>query len=188
MKVFSLAAISTAAIFSMVQYCPAPFAIALGPALGMTAAGATAADGVIASMAGGAIAGGIGKAPSRFRRMPIQLPDGIPQYNWDQCKDQLKGAHVSLKGLEPKGTQAQKDYPESLNPAFHAYLLTPASGVRVDGVPPACMNLATVIAGQPSQDGGPVPIPMGSDSLQYNDLSDDNLRQLGQNLKANQII
>ncbi|KAJ5180235.1 hypothetical protein N7492_003445 [Penicillium capsulatum] len=162
MKVFSLAAISTAAIFSMVQYCPAPFAIALGPALGMTAAGATAADGVIASMAGGAIAGGIGKAPSRFRRMPIQLPDGIPQYNWDQCKDQLKGAHVSLKGLEPK--------------------------VRVDGVPPACMNLATVIAGQPSQDGGPVPIPMGSDSLQYNDLSDDNLRQLGQNLKANQII
>lgn len=61
-------------------------------------------------------------------------------------------------------------------------------GVRVDGVPPACMNLATVIAGQPSQEGGPVPIPMGSDSLQYNDLSQDNLRELGYNLKAKNII
>lgn len=33
------------------------------------------------------------------------------------------------------------------------------------------MNLATVLSGNPAQAGGPVPIPMGSDSLQYNDLT-----------------
>lgn len=105
MKVFSLAAISTAAIFSMVQYCPAPFAIAIGPALGMTAAATAAADGAVASVAGGAIAGGIGKAPSRFRRRAaFDLPAGVPQYNWDMCQDQLKNAQVFLHGIEPNGT------------------------------------------------------------------------------------
>lgn len=50
------------------------------------------------------------------------------------------------------------------------------------------MNLATVITGQPSQDGGPVPIPMGSDSLQYNDIDEDHMRELAYNLKSNNII
>lgn len=95
----------------MVQYCPAPFAIAIGPAIGMTAAATAAADGALASMAGGAIAGGIGKAPSRFRRNPIDLPAGVPQYNWDMCQDQLKDAHVSLQGIEPNGTWKQHKNP-----------------------------------------------------------------------------
>lgn len=32
------------------------------------------------------------------------------------------------------------------------------------------MNLATVLTGNPAQAGGPVPIPMGSDSLQYQNI------------------
>jgi hypothetical protein len=33
------------------------------------------------------------------------------------------------------------------------------------------MDLATVILSDPAQEGGPVPTPMGSASLQYNGLS-----------------
>jgi len=29
------------------------------------------------------------------------------------------------------------------------------------------MNLATVLAGQPTQEGGPIPVPMGTASLDY---------------------
>lgn len=45
------------------------------------------------------------------------------------------------------------------------------------------MNLATVITGDPSQEGGPVPTPMGSDSLDYSGVSENNLRELGKTLQ-----
>lgn len=45
------------------------------------------------------------------------------------------------------------------------------------------MNLATVLTGNPTQEGGPRPTPMGSDSLDYSGVSDDDLRQLGQALQ-----
>lgn len=62
------------------------------------------------------------------------------------------------------------------------------TGVEADGVPPACMDLATLVTGHPTQEGGPVPIVMGSASLLYNGLSQAELAQLGQVLKAKGII
>lgn len=49
------------------------------------------------------------------------------------------------------------------------------------------MDLATVLTGKPSQDGGPVPVPMGSDSLKYSGLSRDNMKDLARVLKTKGI-
>lgn len=46
------------------------------------------------------------------------------------------------------------------------------------------MNLATVITGNPSQEGGPVPVVMGSSSLQYEDLSDEERANLSEALAS----
>lgn len=46
------------------------------------------------------------------------------------------------------------------------------------------MNLATVLTGNPAQAGGPVPVPMGSDSLQYNGLSGEDRQNLANALGA----
>lgn len=40
------------------------------------------------------------------------------------------------------------------------------------------MNLATVLTGNPAQAGGPVPVPMGSSSLQYTEMTGQDRRNL----------
>ncbi|KAJ5341498.1 hypothetical protein N7541_010622 [Penicillium brevicompactum] len=161
----AIAAASALAVLSQVQYAPAPFVAGLGAALGMEAAAITAADGTLATLGGGAIAGGVGHISRRLSRSPfvskrVDLPPGVSQESFDQCQDQLKGdgVHVTISGSTP-------------------------DTVHVEGVPPACMNLATVLTGNPTQEGGPVPTPMGSDSLDYSGVSEDDLRQLGQTLQ-----
>lgn len=107
MRPFAVVALSAGALFSLVQFCPAPFSF-LG-ALGVlstegAAEGAlAAADGGLASMAGGAIAGGIGAAASNHhKRQSIpNLPPGVSQQSVQQCQDQLKGAHITLTGTPP---------------------------------------------------------------------------------------
>ncbi|KAL4744287.1 hypothetical protein BDW72DRAFT_199744 [Aspergillus terricola var. indicus] len=168
MRVSALAAFSIGAVFSGIQYCPAPFLALAGP-LAISGATAAAADGALASMAGGAIAGGIGQIEKRTLKgwrswKRFDLPAGVSQESFQQCQDQLgTTGTVQLSGLEP-------------------------DGVRVDNVPPACMNLATVITGNPTQEGGAMPIVMGSASLEYHGLTQDELAQLGEALKANGII
>lgn len=44
------------------------------------------------------------------------------------------------------------------------------------------MNLATVITGKPTQEGGAVPVPMGSSSLDYHGVTEDELSRLGKTL------
>ncbi|KAJ5326538.1 uncharacterized protein N7506_009640 [Penicillium brevicompactum] len=156
----AIAAASALAVLSQVQYAPAPFVAGLGAALGMEAAAITAADGTLATLGGGAIAGGVGHISRRLSRSPfvskrVDLPPGVSQESFDQCQDQLKGdgVHVTISGSTP------------------------------DRCSPACMNLATVLTGNPTQEGGPVPTPMGSDSLDYSGVSEDDLRQLGQTLQ-----
>lgn len=45
------------------------------------------------------------------------------------------------------------------------------------------MNLATVLAGQPTQEGGPIPVPMGTANLDYHGVTEDDLAQLGKALQ-----
>lgn len=46
------------------------------------------------------------------------------------------------------------------------------------------MNLATVLSGNPSQAGGPVPISKGTDALQYTKISVDERKKLASALGA----
>lgn len=46
------------------------------------------------------------------------------------------------------------------------------------------MNLATVLTGDPAQAGGPVPIPLGSDSLQYQGITVEDRQNLANALGA----
>ncbi|KAJ5090748.1 hypothetical protein N7532_009432 [Penicillium argentinense] len=161
----AIAAASILAVFSQVQYAPAPFAAGLGLALGMESAAIATADGALATLGGGAIAGGVGQIGRRMSRFPfvskrVDLPPGVSQESYQQCQDQLNGdgVRVEISGSTP-------------------------DTVHVKGLPPACMNLATVITGDPTQEGGPVPTPMGSDSLDYSGVSEDNLRELGKTLQ-----
>lgn len=46
------------------------------------------------------------------------------------------------------------------------------------------MDLATVLTGHPAQDGGPVPVPMGSASLEYHAVTKEEFEHLGHALKV----
>lgn len=171
MQLLSLAAVSATAILSMVQYAPAPFLLIVEASV-ETAATVAAADGAL----GGAALGGAGAASvahgisSSTRRSPINLPAGVSQHSWDLCQGQLNGAHVHFSGTNNCKSQIAPDETR----------LTIT--VRLDGLPPACMDLATVLTGDPTQEGGPVPTPMGSAAIQYSDLTKDEWIQVAKAL------
>ncbi|KNG88680.1 hypothetical protein ANOM_003089 [Aspergillus nomiae NRRL 13137] len=74
----------------------------------------------------------------------------FPQPAGDLCNDQLKGVTVE-------------------------FIPTGPGGFRIDNVPPACMTLATLFLEGP---GSPSPIPLGSASLGFSNISDDGLQRL----------
>ncbi|KAK4649987.1 hypothetical protein QC762_703415 [Podospora pseudocomata] len=76
---------------------------------------------------------------------PPTAPEGVPQFEFDRCFNDINGGSVLLEG------------PVENN------------GIRISGLPATCMNLATVLDGDAS--GGPPPTPCGSDCLLYNNLS-----------------
>ncbi|KAI1265919.1 hypothetical protein F5Y18DRAFT_32003 [Xylariaceae sp. FL1019] len=95
-------------------------------------------------------------------RMRIERQDvgpcNVPQYNFDQCHDQLANSQVT----------------SSLPSAGEAMFV---------GVPAACMDLATVLTGSCGADG-PQVIVCGSDCLNYSDLSDEDLATLSNTLRG----
>ncbi|ATY58737.1 hypothetical protein A9K55_002602 [Cordyceps militaris] len=81
-------------------------------------------------------------------------PCNVPQYNFDQCQDQLRGVTVTTS--------------------------IPAEGqAQFDNIPPACMNLAGVLTGGCGV-SGTRPQPCGSACLRYTGLSGDDLSKLSQ--------
>jgi hypothetical protein len=40
------------------------------------------------------------------------------------------------------------------------------------------MNLATVLTGDPAQTGGPIPVVLGTSSLQYQNLNEEQFQEL----------
>ncbi|KAJ5220671.1 uncharacterized protein N7469_009558 [Penicillium citrinum] len=146
------------ALVSFMQVCPAPWE-AIAPLVG----------GVIS----GSIAGGMSKSRRDFTNFPSDLgdltkrdlPAGVSQESFDQCKQQINDQGPG-------------------NPV-NVYS-TGADSARADNVPAACMDLATVFLSNPSQDGGPVPTPMGSASLEYTGLSAQDKTDLQNALSANQ--
>ncbi|KAJ6780120.1 hypothetical protein PWT90_03833 [Aphanocladium album] len=159
-------AIGLAAAVGMMQMAPAPIAIPIE---------------IGAAIAGGATAGAIGGAATLCSRycpgpkavrgakfvnmMARDLPPGVSQHSIDECKDQIKDQfNKNHKSVEISDVDEKT--------------------INVANVPAACMNLATVLTGDPAQSGGPVPIPQGSDSLHYTNISADDRKQLAKALKA----
>ncbi|KAL8387173.1 hypothetical protein RB595_010105 [Gaeumannomyces hyphopodioides] len=84
-------------------------------------------------------------------------PCGVPQYNFDMCKNDLRTVTVRTT--------------------------LPARGVaRFDNVPPTCMVLSTVLTGGCGV-APPYPTVCGSACLQYSGLSEAQLNQLGNALR-----
>lgn len=111
----AIAAASSLAVLSQIQYTPAPFAAGLGLALGMEGAAISTADGALATLGGGAIAGGIGQIGRRISRFPfvskrVDLPPGVSQETYQQCQNQLNGdgVHVEISGSTPNSKPCQQ--------------------------------------------------------------------------------
>ncbi|RYP07318.1 hypothetical protein DL765_009195 [Monosporascus sp. GIB2] len=150
-------AVSAMAAVALVQFCPAPF----GAIPAATAAGIGAASAAVSAAA--AVAGTVvtavngrsvkinGRSVSR-----IQQRQEHNQQAWNDCRSQLGSASLMFSA------------PETGN-------------VLVQGVPPACMTLATVITGQYNQGN---PIPMGSDSILFQNLSDEDVQEIQAALDA----
>jgi len=157
MPSFSTIAISTVALLAGVQYCPAPPLVAVIGIDTITAIGTAATvAGTVSSTVEGAVSDAKGKRgldgfQSRVRRGDYGLGTA-PQ----DCKNQLTSAHVTFS--RPSG-----------------------NNVLVQGIPPACMTLSTVITGK-FDEGNPV--PMGSDSIQFSNLSDDDITTIQNALNA----
>ncbi|KAI4139939.1 MAG: hypothetical protein LQ341_004022 [Variospora aurantia] len=159
----SLASIALTLVV-LFQPCPAPPLAAIG-------FGVAEAASIAGGIGGGALAGGIGVAAANSNKedsdggkmMALKRQDALsglhlPEQAANDCRGQLQTANVNVS---PVGV----------------------NGVRFDGVPSACMTLATVFLGDNPQ-ADSAPIPMGSASLQYNNLTPDELQTLQNALDA----
>ncbi|KAI8949635.1 hypothetical protein F4801DRAFT_396922 [Xylaria longipes] len=98
--------------------------------------------------------GGVSKM--RIERADVG-PCNVPQYNFDQCHDQL--ATITVTSSIPAAGEAQ-----------------------FDSVPPACLDLASVLTGSCPGGNGPVVTPCGSACIHYTGLSDDQYAALSKTL------
>ncbi|KAJ5645176.1 hypothetical protein N7507_011187 [Penicillium longicatenatum] len=124
--------------------------------------------GILGGVVAGGVSGGVGAAESSKRGIQqAHARDFLAPYlnNRDVKKIRSLPAGVSQESLD----LCTKQINEQSQPV-HVYSES-ATSARADNVPAACMDLATVILDNPTQDGGPVPTPMGSASLEYTGLS-----------------
>ncbi|KAI0434846.1 hypothetical protein F5Y09DRAFT_354841 [Xylaria sp. FL1042] len=151
MPSFAKTALSTAAALALVQFCPAPFLAAIPAAAAAGISAASAAVSAAGTVAGAVVAGVKGRRVAHPHRRQEEN-----QLAWSLCHDQLATASLTFS--------------------------SPMEGnVLVEGMPPACMTLATVITGQ--FDVGN-PVPMGSSSILFQNLSSDDIQQIQDALDA----
>ncbi|KAI0114119.1 hypothetical protein GGR51DRAFT_556615 [Nemania sp. FL0031] len=94
----------------------------------------------------------------RIERQAAVGPCNVPQYNFDQCHDELAAGYVTSS--------------------------LPAPGeAQFTGVPAACMDLATVLTGSCGA-SGPQVVVCGSDCLNYSGLTDQELATLSNTLNG----
>ncbi|RWA12042.1 hypothetical protein EKO27_g3074 [Xylaria grammica] len=148
--------LSTAAAVALVQFCPAPFLAEIPAAI---AAGINTASSAVS--AAGTVAGSVlqGVNNNNNHNNGANHPHRRQEQNelaWSICHDQLGKASLHFS--------------------------SPTKGnVLVEGMPPACMTLATVITGQ--FDVGN-PIPMSSSLILFQNLSDKDIRDIQNALDA----
>ena len=89
---------------------------------------------------------------------PGPAPEGIPQHNWDDCYNDALNAQITING--PVGD----------------------NHIKIEGLPPTCMTLATVLDGNTS--GGPVPTPCGSACIEYSGMTPEEYEQIRNQVNA----
>ncbi|TKA26431.1 hypothetical protein B0A50_05267 [Salinomyces thailandicus] len=130
MKSFATATITSSALWSVLQLCPAPVAV-------LDAVITGALSGEAGAIVGAGASGKFGKRD--IETMSVKRADpsdpfaGLPQPAADECQSQLSGVTVNIT---PTGDGAFK----------------------IDNVPSACMTLSNVILGTDYGDQ-PVPTP-----------------------------
>ncbi|GAP84638.1 hypothetical protein SAMD00023353_1101730 [Rosellinia necatrix] len=151
MPSFAKTALSTAAAIALVQFCPAPFLAAIPAAAAAGISAVSAAVGAAGTVAGAVVAGVKDRREVHPHRRQEQN-----QLAWSICRDQLTTASLTFS--------------------------SPMAGnVLVEGMPPACMTLATVITGQFNVGN---PIPMGSSSILFQNLSSEDMQEIQNALDA----
>lgn len=116
---------------------------------------------------------------------------GVPQYNFDMCKDQLAKGKKVESSIPSKGGKCSFFLPlvyrstskfppqSSANTSYF-----PSTAVaKFVNIPPACMNLAVVLSGSCTGEGTR-PVPCGSDCMQYTGLNDQQMMFLSKALKG----
>ncbi|KAK3196668.1 hypothetical protein K4F52_000012 [Lecanicillium sp. MT-2017a] len=147
----------TAAIYLLGQQvqCP-PLAIPL--IIDAAAQVAAAVGSAGASFAGAIISSQVGKRDGLdgaiLDARDVQAPPGVPQYNFDLCRDDLAKESVHLTVNGPVSNH----------------------GIRIEGLPSTCMVLSTVIDGDAA--GGPRPTPCGSACLLYDNLNNEDYEKM----------
>ncbi|KAK5322489.1 hypothetical protein LTR93_005692 [Exophiala xenobiotica] len=89
---------------------------------------------------------------------PSEVPAGVPEYNFRMCQ-----YDIIKMGTNNQSLVLEQPQPQS---------------IRVDNVPSTCMVLSTVLLGNP--DLGPHPVPMGSASLQWNNVDPKAINEIRQ--------
>ncbi|KAK5557070.1 hypothetical protein LTR46_004881 [Exophiala xenobiotica] len=89
---------------------------------------------------------------------PSEVPAGVPEYNFRMCQ-----YDIIKMGTNNQSLVFEQPQPQS---------------IRVDNVPSTCMVLSTVLLGNP--DLGPHPVPMGSASLQWNNVDPKAINEIRQ--------
>lgn len=175
------------ATLALLQVTPAPPAfIALGASAATAAAittGVTSGtvSGAIAAAVGAGVACGTGNCRRRrsaalahagnlAREIQAELdarqdvsgagaaPKGVPQVDWDDCYNDALEAQITVSG--PYGDNR----------------------IRVEGLPPSCMVLTNDLDG--STDGGPIPVPCGSDCVEYSRMSPEEYEEIREHVNV----
>lgn len=151
------------AALTFLQGTPAPVAPLVAPLIAAATSpmGVGIISGVVSSAAGAGISKAIGRRHAAFahaqkmarevaadmekRDGPPPAPAGVNQFNWDECFYAAKESHMTVTG--PVGD----------------------NNIRVEGIPPACMNLAAFISGGQGDMGRP--IPCGSACIEYTNMT-----------------
>ncbi|KAI9147431.1 hypothetical protein HJFPF1_12451 [Paramyrothecium foliicola] len=147
--------VSAVATLALVQVSSAHFLAAIPAA---TAAGIGAVSGVVGAVAGvaGTVTSAVQNAQNRRSTSRVYRRQEQNQLAWQLCRDELSTATVTFSGPAP-------------------------GNVLAEGIPPSCMTLATVITGQHNQGN---PIPMGSASILFQNLSNEEIMEIQAALDA----
>lgn len=124
---------------------------------------------IVAALGVFQMGGAIEKIINHKRELEIfdrAIPAGVNRHDLSVCATAINDQKAAGGSVKISDIDETSKYSVDTSVERRALLIFPAA-ILVESVPPTCMVLATVISGTAAQEGGPVTIPMGTDSLQY---------------------